>query len=180
MWRSVSWQLSVKISTFTFHKVKNKSHFTSVLLHTADRSIKETKVEPQQEATSFSCHHLQVTEQQKETVKEGRGQKAVHCEDSSLVSIASDGRSVRFLFRPPGGSSPSRVCARYLISELFWVIDLLHGDGCGSESVAQLSENDSVSQRLLQLSGSRKLLPQTRLHPPEKTNRKSDVICGVL
>lgn len=34
--------------------------------------------------------------------------------------------------------------------------------------MTQFCEDDAVPQHLLQLSGSRELLPQTRFHPPEK------------
>lgn len=34
--------------------------------------------------------------------------------------------------------------------------------------MTQFGENNAVPQRLLQLCGSRKLLPQTCLHPPEE------------
>lgn len=61
-----------------------------------------------------------------------------------------------------------------LVSLLLGVIDLLQGDDVGSESMTQFSKNDSVPQRLLQLSGCRKLLLQTRLHPPEQVRKKGE------
>ncbi|KAG7218836.1 hypothetical protein INR49_019678 [Caranx melampygus] len=52
-------------------------------------------------------------------------------------------------------------------AELIEVIDLLQGNGVGSKSMTQFGEDDAIPKPLLQLCGSRKLLPQTRLHPPE-------------
>lgn len=62
----------------------------------------------------------------------------------------------------------------HLISLLLWVKDLLQGHGSGSEAVSQFGQYDPVPQRLLQLGGGGKLLPQTRLHPPEEEEQPTN------
>lgn len=59
----------------------------------------------------------------------------------------------------------------YLISVLLRVKNLLQGNSSGSKAVSQLGQDDSIPQCLLQLSGGRQLLPQTRLHPPEEEEK---------
>lgn len=55
-----------------------------------------------------------------------------------------------------------------LVSKLLRVVDLLQRDGVRGEAMTQFGKNDAVPQRLLQLRGGRKLLSETRLHPPEQ------------
>lgn len=60
----------------------------------------------------------------------------------------------------------------HLVPQLLHIVDLLQGNHRGCKTVAQLGQQHSVPEVLLQLHGRRKLLLQAGLHPAEGTRAR--------
>lgn len=64
----------------------------------------------------------------------------------------------------------------HLVPQLLHIVDLLQGNHGGCETVAQLGQQHSIPEVLLQLHGGRKLLLQAGLHPAEGTRAREHLL----